>query len=102
MRPRGEVRQAVTVALEQLHELQGAASARDVACRAQVAFGHADTTLKNMARAGAVTIVGKGRLPGQRWHHLYQPRAADDPRQAWGGLEALAAAMRCFVPTPAE
>ena len=38
MRPRGEVREALARALEQLHQVHGAVSAREVAAAAQVGF----------------------------------------------------------------
>lgn len=95
MRPRGEVRQALAIALGQLHQERGAVSAREVATVAQVAFEHARETLKDMTRAGEVVIVGSAKLAGARWHNLYEP-ASQEIDETWGSLEALAEVMRNF------
>lgn len=95
-RPRGEVREALAVALEQLHKVQGAVSARELAAAAKVSIDHAEKTLENMAIAGQVAVVGHGKRPGERWHNLYEP-AGDDVDES--ADDPLTAVMRSFVPT---
>ena len=102
MRPRGEVRAALAVALARLHGERGPVSPREVAEAANVGYGLAAMTLRNMARAGDAVLAGTHKPKGRRWHRLYEPARAlfDDVSvlQPWGGIEALASAMRSFVP----
>jgi predicted ArsR family transcriptional regulator len=100
-RPPGRVREALASALEQLHAQHGPLSARELAAAAQVGRNAAVIALKNMVRDGVVEIVDeRGRDDGVRWHNRYKPASQNigDTPQAWGGIEALADAMRGFVP----
>ena len=100
MRPRGEVREALAKALEQLHQVQGAVSARELASATQVGFEKARETLKDMARSGEIDVAGKSKNAGETaWCNLYEPKSAtaDQVPLAWGGIEALADVMHGFV-----
>lgn len=101
MRPRGEVRAALAAALARLHCERGPVSPREVAEAANVGYGLAAMTLRNMARAGDAVLAGTHKPQGRRWHRLYEPAPPDAKPQRplpWGGIEALACAMRGFVP----
>jgi hypothetical protein len=64
MRPRGEIRQALTSAALHLVAERGCFTGRDVAHAAQVAMEKARLTLKDMVRAGELVVVGETTLPG--------------------------------------
>lgn len=99
-RPRGEVRRALEVAVRTLAAERGPVSCRAIAEHAQVGYDAARMTLENMERAGQVRIAGHANPPGRRWHILYQPVSQDDDDtpQPWGGIEALASAVKGWVP----
>jgi hypothetical protein len=65
MRPRGEIRQAISDAAYTLKE-QGGGTFRDLAQLACVGYQAAEATAKNMARAGELAVVGKVRVPNVR------------------------------------
>lgn len=95
-RPQGEIRQAMAQALQQLGSGGGAANAYQLAERAQVGYGVARETLKNMARAGEAANVGREKpAGGLRWMTLYAV-PDDGLPQPWGGIEALAEVMHTF------
>lgn len=74
MRPRGEIREALATAARALHAEQGAATWREIAARAQVGYGAAHDTIRNMARSGELADVGGHKPPGSdRYHRLYEP-----------------------------
>ena len=62
MRPRGEVRQALGNAAELIGPRGG--SFREYAQQACVGFDAARQTLRDMARAGELAVVGTARVPG--------------------------------------
>jgi hypothetical protein len=98
MRPRGEVREALAVAVARLAAARGPVSCREVAAHAQVGFETARLTLLNMVRAGQVQVAGKEKPAGSTfWHNLYEPPADEEAPLAWGGIETLDSAMRAFV-----
>ena len=99
-RPRGEVRQALADAAQRLYPLRDAVSARELAEAAQVGYEVARETLKDMVRAGELVRAGSAKVPGQRWHGLYEPASASVPQelpQAWGGIEALGDVMHAMA-----
>jgi len=89
VRPRGEVRQALSDAAQAL----AAAKWREMAMQAQVGFCVARETVKNMARAGELVPAGSRRVPGaRRPMTVYAPvRQAVEP----DGL-GIDAAMRAW------
>ena len=101
MRPRGEVRQVLGEALAQLVAERGAVTCRQLAEHTQVGYQAARETLNNMVRSGEVVTVGKardGEAGEVHWQNLYEPAVVDpDPPQPWGGIEALASAMRAIA-----
>jgi hypothetical protein len=94
LRARGEVRQALAMAVAELAALKGPVSSREAAAHVQVGFDLARRTLDNMARAGEVVVAGYGKAPGARWHNLYEPAVDADVTKPWGGIEDLDAAVR--------
>lgn len=64
MRPRGDVRQAVSGAAGTLVQQHGCFTGRDVAAFAQVGFEKARQTLKDMVRAGELVVIGESTAPG--------------------------------------
>ena len=58
MRPRGPVRQAIGVVLNE------PGMTRDLAQRAQLAVEHTRRTLDNMRRSGQITVVERKRVAG--------------------------------------
>jgi hypothetical protein len=79
MRPRGEIRQALASAAEQLHEQQGGATWRELGAAACVGFAVAKQYAKDMANAGELEIVGTRHVPGScRPMRVYAPR-----RRSW-------------------
>lgn len=97
-RPRGEIRQVLGCTVVRLVAERGPVNYRQVAAAAQVGFDAARVTLENMARAGEVRVAGKEKPAGAaHWHNLYEPVGGDDAvdvPQPWGGIEALAGAMK--------
>ncbi len=62
MRPRGEERLALSMAAAEFG--RGGASFKDLAHRSQVGTDVARITLRNMATAGELEVVGQTSLPG--------------------------------------
>lgn len=92
MRPRGELRQAIGRAVDALGPT-GAATWRGLAQHACVGFEVARGTVRNMAAAGELAVVGQTRAPGVcRPMNLYA-RPAPEPT----GGPALEAVMRSWV-----
>jgi hypothetical protein len=111
-RPQGEIRQALAGAAERLVIERGlvvdgtavdGVTWRDMAAAAQVGWDVARITVKDMARAGDLARIGKTKPAGSdRWMTVFVPATmvGDDAwPQPWGGIEALASAMR---PGPAS
>jgi hypothetical protein len=106
-RPQGEIRQALAGAAERLVMERGlvvdgtavdGVTWRDMAAAAQVGWDVARETVKNMANAGELARIGRTKPAGSdRWMTVFVPSAmvGDDTwPQPWGGIEALASAMR--------
>lgn len=97
MRPRGEVRAALSEAAQALRAECGAASWRDMAERAGVGYQAARQTVENMARAGELVPVGfEKRAHSRRWVALYEPGAAlmiAPPARRGDEAEAICARM---------
>lgn len=110
MRPRGEIREALAVAVSRLAAERGPVSAREVAAAAQltlpdgrvqtgVQYEVARLTLKDMARSVRPEVVRVGSCNeggGKMRFALYEPAEAPGPDtpQPWGGIEALSSVMR--------
>jgi hypothetical protein len=100
-RPTGEVRVALRQAAQamvseraQLGLQPVAVTYRDLAQRAQVGFGAAKETVRNMARAGE--LVAAGTVPTK---HARRPLQAYVPRQqgdTWNAVTALDGVMRAW------
>lgn len=73
MRPQGEVRQALCAAAARLFPERGACTYLDLADAAQVELDAAQTTVRNMARAGELQRVGHEKRAGGGWIGLYEP-----------------------------
>lgn len=95
-RPRGEVREALALAMERLYVERGAVSVREVAHAAQVGEAAARVTINDMIGSGEVLVVGSAHLAGQRWHRLLELASAqlEEMPQPWGGAEALAEVVK--------
>ncbi len=88
MRPRGEVRQAVAAAAWSLAEVRGAFTFRDVAAHSQVGYEKTRETLKDMARAGELLVVGETRAAGvSRPLNLYRPAEPVASRASGAGAD---------------
>lgn len=87
MRPRGEIRAALSEAAKTLQAECGAATWRDMAARAGVGFEAARRTVVNMERAGELERVGsEKRAHSRRWMTLYEPGGATTVTMAVGAL----------------
>lgn len=90
MRPRGEIRQALS---DVAHEV-GRGTWRTYAARACVGFSAAKQTVRDMARAGELEVVGTQAVPGVcRPMLVYAP--ATKQMQAEG--DPLAQIVRCWA-----
>lgn len=95
MRPRGEVRTALSEAARALQAECGAATWRDMAARAGVGYQAARRTVENMERSGDLDKVGfEKRAHSRRWMALYVPCgvAATMP-----GPQALDSVLRSWL-----
>lgn len=98
MRPRGEIRAALSSAAVQLHQERGGGGGtwRELAARAQVGFNTARATVKNMVVAGELepvdqVVVAHSRRPMVR----YKPRqAANDWSMHADGLSSVVRAWK--------
>lgn len=75
MRPRGEIRQALSTAAKALANEVGAGfTYLDLAMRGQVGYGAARQTTKDMVKAGELEPVGSRQVPGiKRPLRTYRP-----------------------------
>jgi hypothetical protein len=90
-RPRGEIREALGAALNEL----GGGTWRDFAQHARVGFDAAKQTMRDMARAGEAWVDGEVKVPGScRPMVRYVPPRG--PEEA-AGVCALDAAMRSWA-----
>lgn len=91
MRPRGEIRLALSMAAAEFGRT--GASFRDLAHRSQVALSDAQRTLDNMAAAGELERVGTTRRPGvSRPLNLYAVPLPVEPEAA-----ELVDVVRCWA-----
>lgn len=99
MRPRGDIRQALSRAAWALAtERPQGCTWRDLASRAQVGFAAARQTAKDMARAGELRVVGAARVEGaMRPMNLYAP--AQETRAAGDNVPALAGVLSAWCRT---
>jgi len=89
MRPRGEIREAIAQAIEQLIVERGfvvdgvavdGVTWRDAAERAQVGFDMAQRTVENMVRAEQLVRISSTKRAGsQHWEGLYAPATLRKP-----------------------
>ncbi|WP_395026577.1 hypothetical protein [Comamonas odontotermitis] len=79
-RPAGEVRQALLQACEQLVTPERAPTVRELALAAKVSVQAATDTVKNLKRAGLLTIVRKRRVS-----YRNKPVAEYVPINPWAG-----------------
>ena len=100
MRPRGEIRVALSTTLERLVAECGAVSSRQLAAASQVGLLAAQKNLNRMVEAGEVVVVGTGKdAATAAWFNLYEPAAMQESApQAWGGIEALNDAVKAWAP----
>ena len=97
MRPRGEIRQALSNAAHALaHEVGAGFTYMDLAAKSQVGYDAARQTTKDMVKAGELEPVGTRRMPGvRRPLRTYLPA---DPRGGRVcGSQILANAMGGWV-----
>lgn len=91
MRPRGEIRMALSMAAAEFGSV--GATFLDLAHRACVGLDAAQTTLANMARAGDLRVIGQTRLEGVcRPVNLYAAPAPAEPLGA-----ELDGVVRCWA-----
>lgn len=102
MRPRGEIRDVLASAARTLLQQHGQpVTWRDLAVQAQVGFTAARDTVRNMARAGDLRLVGTVRRPGAcRPMASYVPVTAGDCHPDAAGLETLVTLMRTWTHGP--
>jgi len=96
-RPRGTIRTALAASALEISNSSplGGATWREAAVRAQVGFGAAQQTFKDMARAGELRAVGQVRV-----EHSCRPMTLWAPVSMLGaspGGDDLAAAMRSWA-----
>ena len=98
MRPRGEIRQALSNAAHALaHEVGAGFTYLDLAVRGQVGFDAARQTTKDMVKAGELHPVGVKQVPGiKRPLRTYRP-AVRHPRDSRDGAQMLAGVMGSWV-----
>lgn len=99
-RPRGEIRQALSLAAQALHEERGAFTWVQAAEKAQVGYSFARETVKNMASAGDLVRVGKDKPAGSRvWMTLYEPAeaASEGADAALAGLDRVVRGWADFI-----
>jgi hypothetical protein len=96
MRPRGDIRQALSRAAWSLAtERPQGSTWRDLASKAQVGFAAARRTVCNMQRDGELQVVDTLRVPGAaRPMNLYAP--AQETRAAGDGTPALAGVLQAW------
>lgn len=96
-RPRGEIRQALSLAAQALHEERGAFTWVQVAEKAQVGYSFARRHVDNMARAGDLVRVGHDKPAGSRvWMTLYEPADAA-PAEGAAALADLDRVVRSWA-----
>lgn len=89
-RPRGEIREAVAAAADMLLHQRGCCTYRDAAHMAQVAFEAARYTVKRMAEAGELIVIGQTRAPGvSRPLNLYAKPKPGEPTAAFALQQAV-------------
>lgn len=97
-RPRGEIRQALSLAAQALHEERGAFTWVQVAEKAQVGYSAARMTIVNMASAGELVRVGQDKPAGSRvWMTLYEPAQPSTEGEALADLGQVVRSWAEFV-----
>lgn len=97
-RPRGEIRQALGLAAQALHEERGAFTWVQVAERAQVGYAFARRHVDNMARAGELVRVGHDKPAGSRvWMTLYEPAQPSTESEASADLSQVVRSWAEFI-----
>lgn len=93
MRPRGEIREALSLAADSLWSEGRSFTWRDLGEVAQVGYAAAKQTARDMAAAGELVVMGTARVAGVcRPMVLYAP--ADPPEEE--GVD-LASVVRCWA-----
>lgn len=96
-RPRGEIRQALSLAAQALHHECGAFTWVQVAEKAQVGYAAARVSVDNMARAGELVRVGRAKPAESRvWMTLYEPAEAS-PAEGDAALADLDRVVRSWA-----
>ena len=95
-RPRGEIREAVAAAADQLLHQRGCCTYRDAAAAAKVGLELARRTVNRMAEAGELIVIGHARAPGvSKPLNLYaKPKPVET---AGAGAFALQQAVRSWA-----
>lgn len=94
MRARGEIRQALRAAFDVMPS--GRATWVQAAEVAQVGRAFARATVRNMARAGELVVVGQADGAGNRKLTVYAPSDDGDAIHDTRGLSALDSAVRAW------
>lgn len=98
MRPRGEIRSALSMAALELHVERGGGTWRDMAARACVGFDAARRTVENMARSGELIPASTRRVEGiRRPMVVYAPVISCEPRSDGAELERVMSTWATFV-----
>lgn len=97
-RPRGEIRQALSLAAQALHQECGAFTWVQVAEKAQVGYAAARVNVDNMARAGELVRVGRAKPAESRvWMTLFEPASSQEGVAAGADLQQVVRSWAEFV-----
>lgn len=98
MRPRGEIREALSAAARDLAGRHGPVHWRAIAAHAKVGWDAARSTIKDMVRAGELDRAGTARAEwSRRPVTLYLPATPHQARLPFHNEHPLTAAMAAWV-----